>query len=75
MADEKTINDPITDDAAVVESRDDSPHPHDDRPSDDLQRGVKEVEAAALAWTKPTLIAVFLKSVLVLPIVQFEYGS
>ncbi|KAK4131429.1 MFS general substrate transporter [Trichocladium antarcticum] len=56
MADEKTMMDPVTDDAGAVESQrgDDS-----GRPSQDVQRGVKQVEAAALAWTKPTLIAVF----------------
>lgn len=35
-------------------------------PSEDLQRGVQKVEAVALAWTKKSLIAVFLKYVFAL---------
>lgn len=30
-------------------------------PTEDAQRGVQEVEAVTLTWTKPYLIAVFLK--------------
>ena len=30
-------------------------------PAEDAQRGVQEVEAVALTWTKPYLIAVFIK--------------
>lgn len=56
-ADEKHQN--TTENAAVNEVRDGSPPP--DRPGDDLQRGVQQVEAVTLAWSKATLIAVFFK--------------
>jgi hypothetical protein len=29
-------------------------------PTEDAQRGVQDIEAAALTWTKPYLIAVFI---------------
>lgn len=35
-----------------------------ERPSSDVQRGVKNIEATTLTWTKGTLIAVFIKFVL-----------
>jgi hypothetical protein len=37
-----------------------------ERPSEDVQRGVKNIEATTLTWTKRTLIAVFIKFVLTL---------
>lgn len=37
-----------------------------ERPSEDVQRGVKNIEATTLTWTKGTLIAVFIKFVLAL---------
>jgi len=46
-------------DGPVVESEL-GPSPAD-RPSQDAQRGVQEVEAVTLTWSKTTLIAVFLK--------------
>ncbi|KAI9488892.1 major facilitator superfamily domain-containing protein [Zychaea mexicana] len=33
---------------------------HPERPSEDVQRGVRDVEAVTLTWSKPMLIAVFL---------------
>lgn len=36
------------------------------RPSEDVQRGVKNIEATTLTWTKGTLIAVFIKFVFAL---------
>lgn len=44
-------------------------------PTENAQRGVQEVEAVALTWTKPMLIAVFLKYVHALVILLFRYGS
>lgn len=41
-------------------ARDESPSK---LPSEDLQRGVRQVEAVTLAWSKWSLIAVFLKYV------------
>lgn len=42
---------------------------HDDlkseRPTENAQKGVKEVEAVTLTWSKTTLIAVFVKYVFV----------
>jgi len=35
--------------------------PPSNRPSEDVQRGVQEVEAVTLTWSRRTLIAVFLK--------------
>ncbi len=46
-----------TDDAAAVDSTDDL------RPTEGLQRGVQQVEAVTLSWSKATLIAVFIKYV------------
>lgn len=43
----------------AVPSNSDNEH-HLDRPSADLQRGVQDVEAVTLTWTKTTLIAVFI---------------
>jgi hypothetical protein len=54
---ERTEKDRAVDDAAVVDSAD------SDRPGDDLQRGVQEVEAVTLSWSKATLIGVFFKYV------------
>lgn len=35
-------------------------------PSENLQRGVHDVEAVTLSWSKASLIAVFIKCVLIL---------
>ena len=40
--------------------------PQSELPSEELQRGVQNVEAVTLTWSKKTLIAVFLKYVLIL---------
>lgn len=54
---------PVTDDTAASNGSDE---PQAELPSEDAQRGVKEVEAVTLTWSKKTLIAVFLKYVFVL---------
>jgi len=46
--------------AAVVNGHDGPPT---DRPDADLQRGVEQVEAVTLSWSKASLIFVFLKCV------------
>lgn len=51
-------------DAATVEGGSESSPAH---PDEDLQRGVQQVEAVTLSWSKTTLILVFLKSVLHCP--------
>lgn len=43
---------------AEAQQSDDEKHPHDN-----LQRGVQQVEAVTIAWSKWSLIAVFLKYV------------
>ncbi|EAQ85457.1 hypothetical protein CHGG_09471 [Chaetomium globosum CBS 148.51] len=53
---EKTEKDAVTDDAAVVNDGGESPAEH---PAEDMQRGVQQVEAVTMSWTKATLIAVF----------------
>ena len=55
-ADEK--KDPVTDSAAAVLGSGEVTPEH---PSEDLQRGVQNVEAVTLAWSKASLISVFLK--------------
>ncbi|KAK4150832.1 major facilitator superfamily domain-containing protein [Chaetomidium leptoderma] len=57
VAQEKTEKDVAVDGAAAVDGRGGSPEP--DHPAEGLQRGVQNVEAVTLAWTKTTLIAVF----------------
>ncbi|KAK4244829.1 general substrate transporter [Corynascus novoguineensis] len=55
---ERTDKDGVTDDAAAVnDGRDGRSEP--DHPADNLQRGVQEVEAVTMTWSKTTLIAVF----------------
>lgn len=54
----KTEKDAVTDDAAVVNDGGESPAEH---PAEDMQRGVQQVEAVTMSWTKATLIAVFFK--------------
>lgn len=49
---------------SVVPSVNDQSQP--DQPSADAQRGVQDVEAVTLTWSKPTLIAVFIKYDIVL---------
>jgi len=46
------------DDTTVVNGSEESQPEH---PSEDLQRGVQQVEAVTLAWSRASLIAVFLK--------------
>ena len=46
--------------AAVVNGSEES---QTERPNDDLQRGVEQVEAVTLSWSKASLIFVFLKYV------------
>lgn len=53
-------------DTETVIRTDSDDKPQGDRPSEDVQRGVQEVEAVTLTWSKPTLIAVFIKHVLIL---------
>jgi len=57
-----TVEEPKNDssfDGALAETRIDvSPS---NRPSEDVQRGVQEVEAVTLTWSRNTLIAVFFK--------------
>lgn len=43
---------------AEAQQSDDEKHPHDN-----LQRGVQQVEAVTIAWSKWSLIAVFIKYV------------
>jgi len=52
---EKNEKDAATDDAAAVNDGGESP------PAEDMQRGVQEVEAVTMSWTRTTLIAVFFK--------------
>lgn len=54
---DRTEKDRAVDDAAVIDSAD------SDRPGEDLQRGVQQVEAVTLSWSKATLIGVFFKYV------------
>ena len=61
---EEHKKDPATDGAAVVNSSDES---RPELPSENLQRGVQHVEAVTLAWSKASLIAVFLKYLPSLP--------
>lgn len=39
--------------------------PKSELPTEDAQQGVKDVEAVTLTWSKTTLIAVFIKYVLI----------
>lgn len=43
----------------------------DELPTEDAQRGVHDVEAVTLTWTKTTLVAVFLKYVVIHTIDNF----
>lgn len=54
---------------SVVPSVNDESQP--EQPSTDAQRGVQDVEAVTLTWSKPTLIAVFIKYVVILPIYYY----
>ena len=58
-AGEKSEKETAVDDAAAVST--DPEHP-----DEDLQRGVAQVEAVTLSWSKTTLIAVFIKYVVAL---------
>jgi hypothetical protein len=55
---EKSEKDAATDDAAAVNDGGESPVEH---PAEGMQRGVQEVEAVTMSWTKMTLFAVFFK--------------
>lgn len=50
---------------SVVPSVNDESQP--EQLATDAQRGVQDVEAVTLTWSKPTLIAVFIKYVIVFP--------
>jgi hypothetical protein len=54
---------------AEAHQSDDEKHPHEN-----LQRGVQQVEAVTIAWSKWSLIAVFLKYVVVAPRHHCLYG-
>lgn len=54
---------PATDDTTAGNSSDE---PQLELPSKDLQRGVQDVEAVTLTWTKSALVAVFLKYIFAL---------
>lgn len=54
---------PATDDTTADNSNGEK---QSELPSEDLQRGVRNVEAVTLTWSKTTLVAVFLKYVFVL---------
>lgn len=55
---EKSEKDAATDDAAALNYGGESPAKH---PAEGMQRGVQEVEAVTMSWTKMTLFAVFFK--------------
>ncbi|KAL2257136.1 hypothetical protein VTK26DRAFT_609 [Humicola hyalothermophila] len=55
MSEEKPKGDPAVENAAAIVDD----YSESDRPAEDVQRGVQHVEAAALTWSKKTLIAVF----------------
>lgn len=46
-------------DSAVEKS--DNDQPQSDLPNEETQRGVQDIEAVTLSWSKASLIAVFLK--------------
>ncbi|KAJ5623819.1 hypothetical protein N7510_000128 [Penicillium lagena] len=54
---EESKRDPVADDVAVNTGMDEF---QADLPSEDLQGGVRDVEAMTLTWSRPMLIAVFL---------------
>lgn len=54
---------PATNDTTARNSNDE---PQPELPSEELQRGVQNVEAVTLTWSKTTLVAVFLKYAFVL---------
>jgi hypothetical protein len=56
---------PAGDDGAAVNG-------HTVTPEEELQRGVQEVEAVTMTWSKLTLAAVFFKCVLTFPL---EYNT
>ncbi|KAL2130807.1 hypothetical protein VTI74DRAFT_5935 [Chaetomium olivicolor] len=67
----------VTKDATVIDSvAADEPckPPSAARPGDDLQRGVQQVEAVTLSWSKATLIAVFLNIWLLYLVNAFQSG-
>lgn len=58
---------PVTNDTTERNSNGNSNgEPQPEVPSEELQRGVQNVEATTLAWSKTTLVAVFLKYAFVL---------
>lgn len=57
-ADDKNIAVLATDDAITSNDNGD---PQVDVPSEEAQRGVQDVEAVTLTWSKVALIAIFLK--------------
>lgn len=59
---ERTDKDGVANDAAAVNDGRDGGS-ESDHPADNLQRGVQEVEAVTMTWSKATLIGVFCKYV------------
>ena len=57
---EKIKKDPLDTESVVPPVNEES---QPEQPSTDAQRGVQDVEAVTLTWSKPTLIAVFIKYV------------
>ncbi len=51
-------------DHTTASNGDEEPQP--EHPNEDIQRGVQDVEAVTLTWSKTTLVAVFLKYVFVM---------
>lgn len=56
--DDKNVAVLATDSAAT---NNDNGDPQQDLPNEEAQRGVQDVEAMALTWSKLTLIGIFLK--------------
>jgi hypothetical protein len=56
-ADEETKRDLATDTVVPANASDENP----EAPTEDTQRGVRDVEAITLSWSKTMLIAVFVK--------------
>lgn len=59
---EEDKRDPATTEAAIASSS--QAESQTELPDEDLQRGVQDVEAVTLNWSKGSLIAVFIKYVL-----------
>lgn len=72
-ASKKEIELDALDAESVTPTKDKNEPPQMELPSEDVQRGVQEVEAVTLTWSRATLIAVFIKYVLLyLPLQSVE---